>query len=92
MKVRIASIGDLRPTKNPNLYFASLIVLVEGQSELMSINVMLNQEHIPKLSEGAVIDVVPAPDARFSVKRYDLADGKSSDIVSAIDKILKGSK
>ncbi len=92
MKVRIASVGDIRPTKNPDFYFATVIALVEGQSELITLNLMVPRDKLTNLDIGTSLDVVPTPDARFSVRSYEPANGKASEIASKIDEILKGAK
>ncbi len=91
MKVRIASVGDLTPTQGDS-YIANLIVLVEGQSELMSLKVLVPQDKVSKIHEGASLDVVPTSKATFSVKRYESANGKAEEIASKIDEVLKGVK
>jgi len=90
MKVRIASVGDLSPTQSGDSYIANLIVLIEGQAELMSLKVIVPNDKVSKISEGAVLDVIPTPKAIFSVRKYEASNGKAEEIASKIDQILKG--
>ncbi len=92
MKVRIVSVGDLTPTQNGENYIANLIVLIEGQSELMPLKVIVPTEKVPNITEGAVLDVNPTSRATFSVKRYEPSNGTSEAVASKIDEILKGVK
>ena len=66
MKVRIASVGDLSPTQSGDSYIANLIVLIEGQSELMSLKVVVPNDKVALIQEGNLLDVVPTPRATFS--------------------------
>ncbi len=92
MKVRIASVGDLSPSQSGESSIANLIVLVEGQSELMSLKVIVPNDKVPLIQAGSVLDVVPTSRATFSVKRYEAPNGKDEEIASKIDEILKGAK
>ena len=92
MKVRIASVGDLSPTQSGDSYIANLIVLVEGQSELMSLKVIVPNDKVSLVQEGNLLDVVPTPRSTFSVRRYEAGNGKAEEIASRIDEILKGAK
>ncbi len=92
MKVRIASVGDLTPISEGNSYIANLIVLIDGQSELMSLKVIVPNDKLSLIREGSLLDVAPTSRATFSVKKYDASNGKAEEIASRIDEILKGAK
>ncbi len=90
MKVIIASVGDIAPIQSSDSYIANLIVLIEGQSELMSVKVIVPKEKLPLINEGSVLDIVPTPKSTFSVRRYEASNGKSESIAQTIEKLLKG--
>ena len=93
MKVRVVSVGDIVSfQKDGDSLIANLIVLVEGQSELMSVKVIVPQDKVSKVVEGALLDIVPTNKSSFSIKRYESVNGKAEEIATTIDKILKGSK
>ncbi len=88
MRVKIVSVGDIVSSSSSDTYVANLIVLVEGQSSLLPISVLVPKDKLPSISEGSVLDVYPTRRSSFSVRKYE-ADGKSHEIASAIDNLLK---
>ncbi len=92
MKVKIASIGDLSPTQNGDIYVANLIVLIEGQAELMGLKVIVPSDKVSLIQEGSVLDIVPTSKATFAIRRYESPNGKGEEIATKIDEILKGAK
>ena len=92
MKVRIVSVGDLAPFTNGDGYIANLIVLVEGQSSLMTVKVVVPNDKVSLIREGSLLDIVPTSKSTFSVRRYESDNGKAEELATKIDEILKGVK
>ena len=88
----IVSVGDLTPTQNNENYIANLIVLIEGQSELLPVKVIVPSDKVMNITEGAVLDITPTSRATFSVRRYQSQNGTAQSVASKIDEILKGVK